>query len=76
MTSTSGRKKEDLINMGMTGGGGVATLETEACGCSLLACTYRSKGKASNARHKGVAGQESSRQRNMAEALALASSDN
>ena len=67
---------EDLINMVMIGGGDVATLETVARGCSLLACTYRSKGNASHARRKDVAEDKSSRQRNMAEALALASSDN
>ena len=75
MVSTSGRKKEDLINVGMTGGGGVETLEIEARGCSLLACTFRSRGDAFNARLKDVAEEESTGQRNMTDALALAFSD-
>ena len=66
---------EDLINVVVTGDGGVVILETSARGSSLLACTYQSKGDAYYARHKGVTKKESSGQRTMAEALALASSD-
>ena len=66
---------EDPTKVVMTGGEGVVTLEMAARRCSLLACTYRSEGDASKARRNDVAEEESSRQRNMAEALALASSE-
>ena len=70
------RKKtmEDLSNVGMTGGGGVATLKTKARGCSLLVCTNCAEGDASNTRHKDIPEKEIKWAEEMGEALALLSS--